>query len=503
MFLSAVLGILAQAVLAATLGLTGAADAYLAALALCLLVTFILNQTVVNRWGPELAQLVDPMHAPTSAFWVAAWRLCVRVGAVGLGVGIALFIGAEWAVALVAPGLTDTSREMAVAAIRVMSLPLGVQLSASGLTTVLYALQRQPLIQAAGLLYSVCLIGSVLWLTPILGPISAAIGAAVSFCLMFLVVLAGTLSIARRPVSQFVPRTLTRKDHASVTIVTLASIVSYGQVLVAPVIASTLGQGAVAQLSFAFRPVEVLVRGLPSVISYSVMPGIAAARGRGDSGQVKSAVSEAMRLTLVLMLPIAALLAAVRTPLVAVLYQRAAFSADAVRAVAPTLGWYAAALPVFSLLVVLNVVLLTIGRERLALAMGVGVLAIYCVLGLTLGRIFGGSGVALGFCAANVLVGAIGVVARGRQALGAVVRSSWFRWILAGALFAFVIGDAVVELTRSLPVLVQLASGLVLGGAGAAIGVARAETHSVRTATAWLTSAVAAPLRQLFGGIGG
>jgi putative peptidoglycan lipid II flippase len=363
-------------------------------------------------------------------------------------------------------------------------------------------LQRQPLIQAAGLLYSVSLIGSVLWLTPILGPISAAIGAAVSFVLMFIVVLVATLSIARRPVSQFVPRAMTRKDHASVTIVTLASIVSYGQVLVAPVIASTLGQGAVAQLSFAFRPVEVLVRGLPSVISYSVMPGIAAARGRGDQGQVTSAISEAMRLTLVLMLPIAALLAAVRTPLVTILYQRAAFSADAVRAVAPTLGWYAAALPVFSLLVVLNVVLLTIGRERLALAMGVGVLATYCVLGLTLGRMFGGSGVALGFCVANVVVGMIGLVARGRQALGEIMRSSWFHWIVAGALFAFVIGDAAVELTRSLPVLVQLVAGLVFGGLGATIGVARAEAHSLTTARAWLTAVVLAPLRQRFERLG-
>src|SRR3979411_2505155 len=68
-FLTAVLGIWTQAVLAATLGLSGEADAYFTALALSLFVTYILTQTVINRWVPELASLLDPMHLPTRAFW--------------------------------------------------------------------------------------------------------------------------------------------------------------------------------------------------------------------------------------------------------------------------------------------------------------------------------------------------------------------------------------------------------------------------------------------------
>src|SRR5579864_6954193 len=106
--LTAVLGIWTQAVLAATLGLTGAADAYFSALALSLFVTYILTQTVINRWVPELAALLDPSDTPTPAFWAAGWRLSRWAGLLGLAVGVVLFVSADWAVRLIGPGLTDS-----------------------------------------------------------------------------------------------------------------------------------------------------------------------------------------------------------------------------------------------------------------------------------------------------------------------------------------------------------------------------------------------------------
>src|SRR5439155_10192119 len=88
---TAVLGIWTQAVLAATLGLSGEADAYFSALALSMFVTYILTQTVINRWTPELAALLDPHHVPTRAFWAAGWRLARWVALVGILLGASLF----------------------------------------------------------------------------------------------------------------------------------------------------------------------------------------------------------------------------------------------------------------------------------------------------------------------------------------------------------------------------------------------------------------------------
>jgi peptidoglycan biosynthesis protein MviN/MurJ (putative lipid II flippase) len=203
-FLSALAGIYTQAVLAATLGLSGASDAYFAALALCLFVTYVLNTSAINREVPELANLLDANFAPTRAFWRRTWRLSRRIVLISAVLGIALFAGADWAIKLIAPGLSPQSNELAVASLRIMAWPLAIQLSGSGLIAAQFALQGQPLIQSTALLYSGAVVAALVFLTPSVGPISAAIGAGVSFFLMFAVVVIGTQRLARRPAADAV-----------------------------------------------------------------------------------------------------------------------------------------------------------------------------------------------------------------------------------------------------------------------------------------------------------
>jgi peptidoglycan biosynthesis protein MviN/MurJ (putative lipid II flippase) len=218
-----------------------------------------------------------------------------------------------------------------------------------------------------------------------------------------------------------------------VAIITLTSIVVFGQTVVGPMIASMLSPGTVAQLSFAYRPAEVLARALPTVIAYSVMPALAAAHAKRDATQVDTAITEVLRLSLGLMLPVAALLVALREPLITILYQRSAFSVEAVQTVAPTLGWYAAGLPAYSIVLVLNTIFLSIGRARWALAQGVAILGGYVLLGIPLGHTLGGEGVALGFCLASLVVAIAGIAATGRRDVRRLFSATWFRWSVAGA----------------------------------------------------------------------
>lgn len=493
-FVSAVLGIYTQAVLAATLGLSGASDAYFAALALCLFVSYVIGTSVVNREVPELARLVDPMHIPTRAFWHRTWRLTRPLSITCIGLGAALFAGADWAIRLIAPGLSSDSSSLAAASLRVMIVPLAIQLCGSGLIAAQYALQRQPLIQATSLYYSASVIPALIWLTPRVGPISAAIGAGVSFCLMLATVALGTLLLARRQPSTFEPG-LHAAPEPSVAIVTLASIVFYGQTVVGPIIGSTLAEGTVAQLSFAYRPVEVLARALPMVIAYTVMPTLAAAHARQHTSRAEADASEALRVTLLLMLPVAALLVAVRDPLVSLLYQRSAFSAEAAQVVAPTLGWYAAALPGLSVVVVLNSILFSLGRERWPLIIGIGMLTAYGLLGLTLGHAFGGIGVAFGFCITNLVGAVVGTAVSGRADAFALLRATWFRWTALGSILALVGGSLGVMSTHTWPAVVQLSAGSFAGGIGAVVCASAAAAGSIRAGRAWLDRHVVRLLR--------
>jgi putative peptidoglycan lipid II flippase len=462
-FVSAIAGGFTQAVLAATLGLSGAADAFLAAVALSLFATYVMHTSVLNREVPRLSALLDPEHEPTRAFWARIWSLTRWVAAISAVLGGILFVGADWAVELIAPGLPPGSHALAVESVRIMSLPLAIQLSASGCVAALHTLRGQPLIQSTALLYSAALILALVYLTPIVGPVSAAVGAATAYCLMFAVVVLGTLWLARRGASSFEP-----SGHSvagtSITLVPFASVVLFGQTLIGPVLASTLAEGTVAQLAFAYRPIEVVSRGLPVVIAATLMPALAAAHAGRGSAHVAALAFDALRLTLALVLPTAALLIALREPVVLVLYQRAAFSVEAAQAVTPTLGWYAAALPGMGLVVVVTSIFFAVGRERWALLLALAILGGYAALGLMLGRALGGVGLAVGFCLANLLGAVVGVAAAGH--LGhEMLWTGWWRWMVPGAVMALIGGTVGVELTRSLSPFVQLVVGAVLGGA--------------------------------------
>ena len=467
--LTASLGIWTQAVLAATLGLSGASDAYFSALNLTSMATFVLSTTVVNRVVPELARQLDPMDLPTGQFWVAARRATNRIGVISAIAAVTLFLAPEWAISLVAPGLAGASRDLAVASLRVMSLPLGLNLASSAFAAVQYALRRQAVVQATGPLYSLAVIPSLIWLTPLVGPISPSIGTAISFVLMFAALAVSTGVAARRRVSMLTVASV-RTSPPALLLVVLAAVLSYGWVVVGPIIASTLAEGTIAQVTFAFRPVDVLSRALPMVIGYSVMPTLAAAHTREDWAHLESTASEALRLALGATVPIAALLIALREPLVAVVYQRSAFSAEAARAVAPTLGWYASSLPGYGLIILLTLMFLSVGREGAAVVLSAAFLLLQLPLGWVLGQAFGGIGVASGFSVAALLVAPAGVVASGRHDVRGLLVAAWFRWTLAGAAGALLLGTLASDLTYGVPGLVRLLIGFSVGSAPAIVG---------------------------------
>src|SRR5207248_8791357 len=140
-----------------------------------------------------LARLLDPEHVPTRAFWTVVWSSSRRLAVGCFVMAIVLFVGADLAIRLVAPGLSDSSHALAVDSLQIMGPLVSLQLAGSGLAAAQYATQGQALIQASGMLYSASVVPAVLWLTPRIGPVPAAIGTGVSFVLMFVVVSGATL----------------------------------------------------------------------------------------------------------------------------------------------------------------------------------------------------------------------------------------------------------------------------------------------------------------------
>jgi putative peptidoglycan lipid II flippase len=92
-------------------------------------------------------------------------------------------------------------------------------------------------------------------------------------------------------------------------------------------IASQIGVGAVSWLTYADRLMEFPTALLGVALGVVLIPQLSAAQGRGDAEAYSGLLDWGLRLTMLLALPCAAALLLFAEPLVAVLYQRGAFSA--------------------------------------------------------------------------------------------------------------------------------------------------------------------------------
>ncbi len=105
-------------------------------------------------------------------------------------------------------------------------------------------------------------------------------------------------------------------------------------------IASHQGVGAVSWLFYADRLMEFPTGLLGVALGVVLMPQLAAAQGRADAAGYSALLDWGLRLVLLLALPCAAALLVFPTPLVAVLFQRGAFTAHDVAQTVPALMGY-------------------------------------------------------------------------------------------------------------------------------------------------------------------
>lgn len=107
-------------------------------------------------------------------------------------------------------------------------------------------------------------------------------------------------------------------------------------------IASHLGTGAVSTLVYADRLMELPTALLGVALGVVLTPQLAAAKARGDTAAASSLLDWGLRLSLLLGLPCAVALLVFGQPMVAVLFHRGAFGADAVAGTTLAVAGYGA-----------------------------------------------------------------------------------------------------------------------------------------------------------------
>jgi putative peptidoglycan lipid II flippase len=357
---SRITGFARDMLVAAVLGATAIADAYVAAFLIPNLFRRLVGEGAFNAaYVPIFARRQAEGGAPSAeAFAEAALS-------VFLGLGLLILLAAEFAmpviIGAVAPGYVVTPEKFhdAVAFGRIVFPFVAVILVVAVFTGTLNALGRYAIASWAPVLLNVFLIGALLYALHAGLRGTREAGFILAWTVMLagvvnLVIVAGAVWLAGYRLTPHVPRV--DADLKRLMLMALPGIAVAGAGHVNVVVAAQLSSGipsAVSWLYFAERIFQLPLGFVAAAIGVVLLPAVSKHLAEGDTRSAREAESRAMEFALLVTLPAAIALAILAKPIVSILYERGAFTAADANAVATVLRALAFGLPAFVLVKVL------------------------------------------------------------------------------------------------------------------------------------------------------
>jgi putative peptidoglycan lipid II flippase len=225
-------------------------------------------------------------------------------------------------------------------------------------------------------------------------------------------------------------------------------------VLVNTYLATSEGRGAVSWLTYAFR-VMYLPIGLFGVsIATAALPDIARRANAQDMAGMRSTVSSAVRLMLMLNVPATIGLIALANPIISLLLERGKFTAHDTAATAAALMFYAPGLVGYSAVKIASPSFYSLRDSRTPVTVSVLSVLANLALNLTLVRWMGFRGLALGTALAALFnAGALLWLLRGRMGGidGRRITLSFLKILAASIAMGLATTFAIAWLTQAVP----------------------------------------------------
>ncbi len=339
---SRLMGVARDVVITAQLGTSDAADAYLAA--------FRTPDTIFALMaGGALASAFIPTFAGYMAREdeAGAWRLTssiinlllVSISLVAAGAALLapVLVGS-----VVAPGFSPEKQALTVPLVRVMLIS-PVIFGVSGLVMgVLNARQQFLLPGLAPVVYNLGIILGAWLLLPTMGPMGAALGAVAGAGLHFLVQVPGLAKLGLR-----YTLVLNLRDEGVRQVLRLMGPRIFGlavvqiNILVSTNLASRLGSGAVAALDYAWRLMLLPQAVFAQSVATAAFPTFAQQAAGGQQDAMRASLVATLRAIFFVALPAAVGLLALRSPLIAAMFERGRFQQSSTELVATALAFYA------------------------------------------------------------------------------------------------------------------------------------------------------------------
>lgn len=468
---SRIMGLVREQVFAALFGATGAMSAFRTATRLSTAVyDLLLSGATTSALVPVFSDYVQAGQLRELSRVVSTFINLTLLG-IGAIVGL-LVVAAPLIVQLL--GADAAHFELAVELTRI-ALPSILLLGVSGvLTAVLYAKRSFTLPAIASTVYNAGVVATALALAPSLSITALVLGLGCGALLQVLVQLPALRGLGYRPVVDL--------GHPGVRLILrlyapvfLGMLVSYAIVVIDTFLAWQTGVESIAAMAFATTLVQFPIGLVGAAASLAILPSLSRLATAGDEDEFVATLLRGVKAVVLLIVPLGVVLVVLREPIVAVLFQRMAFDAEATQRTAIALLAYAPQLPFVVVDQLLIVAFYARKRTITPVLVGVAGAGVYVAMALATVAPLGMAGLALANAVQNSAHAVVlyALLAREHAAMRqAAIAGFLARVVFSGLACAGVLLGGAMLLSASLKsgglvIQVVAVSGLGLLGVGA------------------------------------
>jgi len=391
---SRILGLVREQVIAALFGSTGPTSAFRTATRITTgFYDLLLSGATTSALVPVFSDYAGSGRSDDLSR-VASTFVNLTVVALGLIVGL-LVLGAPIAVG--ALGADPAQFELTVGLTRI-ALPSVLLLGTSSiLTAVLYARRSFTLPALAPAVYNAGIIVAAVALALPFGIYGLAVGLTAGAMLQILIQLPAWRGLRYVPVIDL--------GHPGVRLVLrlyapvfMGLIASYGVVMLDTNLAWRTGPESVADMAFATTLIQFPIGLVGAAASLAILPSLSLLASSDSASEREAFVPtlvQGLKMVLLLIIPVSAALVVLREPVVALLFQRLAFDAEATRRTALALLAYSPQLPFVVVDQLLIVAFYALKETRTPVLVGLAGAGVYVVVALALIAPLGMPGLAL------------------------------------------------------------------------------------------------------------
>jgi putative peptidoglycan lipid II flippase len=483
--LSRVLGLVREIVAASFFGVTGAMSAFTIAFQVPnLMRALFADSALQGAFVPVFTELLE-RGQKKEAFRVAS-SLFLLIGLILGALTLVFVIAARPIMSFFAPGFDNDPvlGDLTVSLSRLM-FPIVLMLALSGVVVgMLNSFEHFSVPALAPIAWNLVIIGALVGLTPVLTTdiyayaYGVLAGTAVQFAL--------PLPWLRGRGGHFSFHLDWRNKHVRRVLklmlpVTIALGLINLSLLINSVFGTLVSDQAPAAIDKAFR-IYQLPQGLFSIsIATILFPTLARLAARGAYDDLRRTMGNGVRQVCLLLIPSAALMAALAVPVTRLVYQRGEFGPHATHLVSSAMVWWSISLPFQGVSLLFSRTFFSLQRPWVTTALSLGNLIVNAAVAASLYKPFGIAGIVLGTVTGTIVMClSQGLLLRrhlggveGRRTLTVAVRMLVAAALLAGAArLAWYLVDA--ALGRSLPAQVLSVSAGLLAGVGSYAAVVSA-----------------------------